>query len=242
MEEKEPVSPTGEYLSSESLSLSILAVLEFGVPFSFTSSRLESLVETLLLPSNPRCSCIMLEDEHGQKKQWKRVKVNVKDHLKYPNFPTDLPPEAYDRYIQDNISNISTQNLPKTQPLWEIHVINYPTSSPNVASSMIFKFHHAIGDGFSLIGLLLSCLRRAGNPSLPLTYPSVRKTNPNPPNFLSVVVNTVSDLWKSVFVEDDVSPIRSGLSGVEFRPIDVATVTLSLDDIKQIKAKYWRDC
>nr|XP_018622808.1 uncharacterized protein LOC104086092 isoform X2 [Nicotiana tomentosiformis] len=41
---------------------------------------------------------------------------------------------------------------------------------------------------------------------------------------------------KSTLIEDDRTPIRSGDDGVEFRPIEIATTTFSLESIKQIKA------
>lgn len=42
---------------------------------------------------------------------------------------------------------------------------------------------------------------------------------------------------KSSYVEDDISLIRSGNPGVEFKPVVISTMTFSLDDIKQIKTK-----
>lgn len=41
---------------------------------------------------------------------------------------------------------------------------------------------------------------------------------------------------KSSFAEDDRTPIRSGDDGVEFRPIDICTITFYLDQIKLIKS------
>ncbi|KAK0589599.1 hypothetical protein LWI29_016196 [Acer saccharum] len=122
------------------------------------------------------------------------------------------------------------------------------------AGTVIYKLHHSIGDGFSLVGALLSCLHRADDPSLPLTFPSlllrastlVSNSEYSINGFLKnmskiffVLSNTVSDFcWsvmKSSFLEDDQSPIRSGDVGIEFRPITTATITFNLDQIKQIK-------
>jgi len=66
--------------------------------------------------------------------------------------------------------------------MWEIHIIKYPTS--HAARNVIFKLHHSLGDGFSLMGALLSCLQRVDNPSLPLTFPSIQShTNKDGKNF-----------------------------------------------------------
>ncbi|KAL5793757.1 hypothetical protein ACOSP7_002351 [Xanthoceras sorbifolium] len=250
-EAAEPVSPTGQYLNSEALSLCVLGVLESGVPITTDDSQVESLVKDVFLPTNPRFSSIMVEDKNGEK-LWKKVEVKIQDHIKIPIFPSGMSPETYDKYRDDYISNIAMEKLPKTKPLWEIHIIKYPTSSNNAAGTVIFKLHHSIGDGFSLVGALLSCLQRADNPSLPLTFPSaplrLRRDSTNSnctgcfknvSKLLSVVSNTVSDfsssVMKSSFLEDDRSPIRSGDSGIEFRPIATATTTFYLDQIKQIK-------
>lgn len=182
-------------------------------------------------------------DEKGEK-QWKRVEVKLKDQVNVPIFPSGLSPEAYDEYV----SKIGMEQLPKTQPLWEIHLIKYPTTT--AAGVLIFKLHHSLGDGFSLMGALLSCLQRADNPSLPLTFPSVqlpsKREDDNTsrfrsfPKIFSVVSNTLSDFFwsvtKSTLIQDDVTPVRSAVDGVEFLPITMATMTFSFDHIKQIKA------
>jgi len=70
----------------------------------------------------------------------------------------------------------------QSRPMWEIHIIKYPTS--HAARNVIFKLHHSLGDGFSLMGALLSCLQRVDNPSLPLTFPSIQShTNKDGKNF-----------------------------------------------------------
>ncbi|KAI9119426.1 hypothetical protein K1719_010101 [Acacia pycnantha] len=79
--------------------------------------------------------------------------------------------------INPRFSSIMNNNKEASR-LWEVHIVNYPTSS--VASSLIFKLHHALGDGYSVIGALFSCLQRADHPSLPLSFSSL---------------NTLVDFW-----------------------------------------------
>ena len=190
---------------------------------------------------------IQVIDENGEKR-WKKVEVKFKDHVYVPIFPAEMSPQFYDKYFEDYFSKLSLSQLPQSQPLWEIHFIKYPTS--NAAGTVIFKIHHSIGDGYSLVGALLSCLQRADNPSLPLTLPSVQPRVDTSgdhgtifktvPKIFSLLFYTVSDflgsLMKSSLVEDDLSPIRSGDIGIEFRPIALASMTFSLGQIKQIKA------
>ncbi|BFG30074.1 hypothetical protein CerSpe_163470 [Prunus speciosa] len=242
--EGEPVSPTGQYFNSSTLSVTILAVLEFEVPIN--DSQTLTLIQDVFLPINPRFSSIMVSDNADQKKQWKRVEVKLEDHVHVPIFPSKISPESYDEYFDDYISNIAAEKLPQNRPLWEIHIFKYPTS--HAAGTLIFKLHHALGDGYSLMGALLSCLQSAQNPSVPLTFPSLKSSGPKTTHktkivsqFFSSVFQTVSEFsWsilKSNFVEDDRTPIRSGEDGVEFRPITLSTLTFSIDEIKLIKNK-----
>lgn len=56
----EPVSPTGQYLNSSVLSLSIISVLEIGIPIN--DSQTMSLLQNVFLPINPRFSSVMVSD------------------------------------------------------------------------------------------------------------------------------------------------------------------------------------
>ncbi|KAM7498101.1 hypothetical protein LguiA_022515 [Lonicera macranthoides] len=242
-----PVSPTGQYLASSALSLAILAVLELEGPV-IDYSRILSFLKDFL-PINPRFSSIMVEENRGVKK-WKRVEVNFNDHIIVPIFPQGMSLDFYDECLNDYLSKIAMDPLPRSKPLWQIHLIKYPTN--NAHGNVILKLHHALGDGYSLIGLLLSCLQRVDNPSLPLTFPS-RQSNSRSSSggggrrfdhvtkVFSRFFNTMLDFgWsfvKSSIMEDDISPIRSGNIGVEFRPTTITTMSFSLDHIKQIKAK-----
>ncbi|KAM7503441.1 hypothetical protein LguiB_002345 [Lonicera macranthoides] len=244
-----PVSPSGLYLTSSFLSLTILGVLELEGPI-IDYSKILSLLKDVFLPINPRFSSIMVERKKGVKK-WKRVEVKFNDHIIVPVFPQGMSLDFYDEHLNQYLSKIAMDPLPQSQPLWQIHLIKYPTN--NSHGNIIFKIHHALGDGYSIIGVLLSCLQRVDNPSLPLTFPS-RQSNSNSggsggdrsinhvPRVILGFFNTMLDFgWsflKSSVIEDDTSPIRSGgNTGVEFRPVTITTMSFSLDRIKQVKAK-----
>lgn len=241
-----PVSPTGQYFNSSVLSICVLAVLDFEHPID--DSLAIPLIRNLFLPINPRFSSIMIIDENGEK-QWKKVEVRAEDHIRVPVFPPDS--KSYDECFKDYLSEVAMAPLRQGRPLWEIHIVKYPTSA--AAGNVIFKLHHALGDGFSLMGALLSCLQRADDPALPLTFPAFKEPSGGLgsggknglcralPALVSAAVNTVSDfgwsLMKSSFLEDDRTPIRSGDPGVEFRPVDINTIAFSIDEIKQVKTR-----
>ncbi|XP_062017804.1 wax ester synthase/diacylglycerol acyltransferase 11-like [Rosa rugosa] len=244
---QEPVSPGGQFINSSVLSLAILAILESQVPID--DSQTFFLLKNVFLPINPRFSSIMVEGADKKNKQWKKVTVKVEDHVHVPIFSSGMSPASYDIYFDEYITKIASETFPQSRPLWELHLFKYPTS--HAAGQMIFKIHHALGDGYSLMGALLSCLQNAHNPSIPLTFPTLKSAKNETssrsrafefmPKILSSVFNGAWDFsWsilKGTWVEDDRTPIRSGVEGVEFRPVSVSTLMLPIEEIKLIKNK-----
>ncbi|KAK7290888.1 hypothetical protein RIF29_05654 [Crotalaria pallida] len=240
-----PASPMAECFNSSVLNVFVLGVLESEIPID--DSKAVPLLEHLLLPINTRFSSIMVKDNKG-KKHWKQVDVNVKEHIKIPTFPTNTPLKLYDEYLKDYMTKISTEELPQDKPLWEMHMIIYPTSS--AAGTFIFKLHHSLGDGYSLMTTLLSCVQRADDPSVPITFPSSRRSLVESkiniktmlrglPSSASLVKNAVDFWWNalkgSLIANDGQTTIRSGHEDVGFRPIDISNVSVSLESIKQVK-------
>uniref|UniRef100_A0A1D1YPJ0 O-acyltransferase WSD1 n=1 Tax=Anthurium amnicola TaxID=1678845 RepID=A0A1D1YPJ0_9ARAE len=241
----EPVSPTGQYFNSSVLSVCIICAFEFDIPID--DSPTMDVLKNLFLPINPRFSSIMVRDEHGVK-QWKRVQVKLEEHVKVPVFPPGLSVESYEEHTEEYLTGIAMEQLPQHRPLWELHIIKYPTRGAE--GTLVFKLHHALGDGFSLMGALFSCLRRADDHSLPLTFPARREDPAGAGEegawgrawrAVRVGLDTAREfgwsLLKSNLVGDDPSPVRSGCPGVEFRPVAISSVTFPLDDIRRIKAK-----
>lgn len=175
--------------------------------------------------------------------------MNLQDHVVVPSVPDGLSVESYDKYFDEYLTKITVDPLPQDRPLWELHVIKYPTSK--AAGHFIWKLHHALGDGYTLMGVLLSGVNRADDPSLPLTFPSTRSSSlvtNNKMNIISWVPRTFSAIYNGVYnfgwsflkstcKADDKTPIRSGNEGLGFHPMKISTIELSLDQIKFIKTK-----
>ncbi|RZC86690.1 hypothetical protein C5167_030041 [Papaver somniferum] len=239
-EETEPASPTGKYYNSKAFCISILVVLEFEVPID--DSSIKPLLGSVFIPTHQRFSSIMVTNENGGK-YWKKVNIKLEDHVNVPVIPNGLLLESNDEYFEEYLTQLALKQLPQCRPLWEIHIFKYPTK--NAAGTIVLKLHHALGDGYSLMGALFSCFQRTDNPTLPLTFPRssghIKKTNNSILGLFSLFMTTVKDftwsLAKSSVLEDDVTPIRSGTFGTEFKPVSITTFTFSLDQIKQIKAR-----
>lgn len=163
-----------------------------------------------------------------------------------PVFPPGLSVEAYHRCTQDYLTKIGMEKMRQDRPLWEIHIIKYPTLTGE--GTLVFKLHHALGDGFTLLSALFSCLKRADDPSLPFTFPRRSKKGEEKEKgrnlwrtatrAVHVGINTAWEFGSSLLKgEDDRSPIRSGDHGVEYRPIVISSVIFPLDDLRRIKNK-----
>ncbi|KAK4438696.1 O-acyltransferase WSD1 [Sesamum alatum] len=221
----EPMSPSSQYLKSSVLSLTILGVLESEVPID--DSMTMPLVKDVFLPINPRFSSIMVTGKKGVKK-WKKVEVNLQEHINFPTFPSGMSTDYYDECFTEYLTKLAMEQLPQNRPLWEIHIFKYPTK--NAAGSVIFKLHHSLGDGYSLMGALLSCLQRVDNPfdAANVPVPTVER---------QTQLRLARARSQSSLIKDDKSPIRSGEDGVEFRPIVTTTTAFSIDQIREIKSR-----
>ncbi|CAI5476798.1 unnamed protein product [Closterium sp. Yama58-4] len=83
-----------------------------------------------------------------------------------------------------------------SRPLWRVHLVPLPHGR----SAALFRIHHSMGDGVSLMSLLLACTRRTDNPALLPTLPSAkRQTHPQPSSgAASAVVEESEELRKQL--------------------------------------------
>ncbi|CAA3024471.1 O-acyltransferase WSD1-like [Olea europaea subsp. europaea] len=118
------MSPGAQYLKSSALSLYIVGVMELEIPID--ESIYMPFLRELFIPINHRFSSIMVFKERGEKK-WKRVEVNLKDHVNVPVLPSGLSTDYYDECFNEYLSKLAWEQLPESRPLWEVHIFNYPT-------------------------------------------------------------------------------------------------------------------
>ena len=193
-----------------------------------------------------------VSDDAGknQKPRWVRTTVNLDDHFIFPRLDPAATSANPDRAVEDYVSSLSTLPMDHSRPLWEFHILDFPTSEATAAVAI--RMHHSLGDGVSLISLLMACTRSAADPArLPALPPSSGAGGPyaRPRGVLpllawvwSLVVlawNTVVDVARFVatswFLRDTRTPFM-GAPGVEFRRRRFLNCTLSLDDVKFVKS------
>ncbi|CAL4979176.1 unnamed protein product [Urochloa decumbens] len=224
--------------------LYIVAVVGLATPIDVEPAR-AGLEVTLV--RHPRFSSIRVKD--GGEPRWVRTKVNLDDHIIFPDLDATAIAADPDKVLEDYVSSLSTLPMDQSRPLWELHVLDFPTSE--VASAVVFRLSHALGDGVSLISLLLACTRSAADPEALPAMP------PPPPVYgraslatlaawwwalLSCVVlawHTVVDVVRFVALAmglvRDPRTVFTGVKGVELRRKRFVSYGLSLDDVKHVK-------
>ena len=179
--------------------------------------------------------------------KWVPTKVNLDDHIIIPEIDPNTP--SPDQFLENYAYNLSKTTIATTKPLWDLHLLNLKTSDAEAVG--IFRIHHSLGDGTSLMSLLLACTRKLSDPDAPPTIPVKRIGSGSRSGrdgqcwwvgwvwvVLGLVWNTVMDVVRfvatAVFLKDTVTPIK-GPPGAEFTPRRFVHRTVSLDDMKLIK-------
>ena len=144
-----------------------------------------------------------------------------------------------DIYVNNYLATLPSSLLQRRDiPTWQVHVL------PRRRRSLVLRFHHSLGDCVSLLALLLaSCdhaeehiivaedgRKRAARPSLAArmwrTVKAAINTIPGVMEQLMLVQSRREDLMLTVREE-----------GLERLPRKLASLTLSLDDMRAVKSK-----
>lgn len=248
---EEPVSPTARLMDD----FYVVVILGFGASINLPAFR--AGVETQLA-RYPRFRSIQVTTDDNKPRWVHAPALNLDDHIiVVPRLDLDVASDP-DKAVEDYASSLSTAPMDRSRPLWEFHLLDFPTTE--ATSTAVIRVHHALGDGMSLITLLLASTRSAANPSrLPaMPAPSRRSggvyARPRPPvsagalafvawlwSFLVLAWHTVVDVAlfvaMIVFVRDPHTLFMraDGSSGEVPRRKRFLNRSLSLDDVKFLK-------
>ncbi|KAH0938376.1 hypothetical protein HID58_005837 [Brassica napus] len=235
-----PVSPFSRLFSMPGLDCFNIVTIGFKHEAN-PSAFVEGLKNTLL--NHPRFSSILETGVGGKKAKWIPTKVKAEDHVVVPDIdPTIQNP---DQFLEDYTSNMVFSPIDMSKPLWEMHILNMKTS--DAESFLVARFHHSLGDGMSLMSLLLACSRKASDPeSLPtLVAPKKSKVT-------NVLWSLVARVWFIIrlmcntFVEVFnflliLCSVRDAATPLMEKPIATLSPNkfihrvISLDDVKIVK-------
>ncbi|CAI0541803.1 unnamed protein product [Linum tenue] len=247
----EALSPTASLFHSPKLNCCIIAVL--GSKTAIDPAVVKSGLERTLI-RHPRFSSRLVVDDHGcrgRKLRWEKTMVELDDHIIIPNLDDD--DASPDSAVEDYISRLSTFPMDVTKPLWELHILNVKTR--DAESLFVFKIHHSIGDGASLISLLLACARKSSDPnalpSVPVKNRRARRQGVVSASgfcwslvwliwaVVRLVWNTLVDVLlvnaTVLFLRDTRTPIKGPATGEGRNGKRFVHRTVSLGDIKMVK-------
>ncbi|KAG8077551.1 hypothetical protein GUJ93_ZPchr0007g6323 [Zizania palustris] len=254
---EEPVSPAGRLFREPRFSCYI--VCAFGAAAPIDMPALRAGVEATLARHPRFCSIQVLDVENKRAKpKWVRTKVNLDDHIIVPKLDPTTTSANPEKAVEDYVSSLSTPAMAMDycRPLWELHVLDVPTSE--AVATAVLRMHHSLGDGVSLLSLLIACCRRADDPDALPTLPGAgRRVGPlyelrRPPLAAGAlalakwILSGLLLLWHTVVdvvcfaltaasLTGDKHTVLKGEEGAEFRPRRFVNRTLSLDDIKHVK-------
>ncbi|KAM3259263.1 hypothetical protein ACQJBY_050819 [Aegilops geniculata] len=152
---EEPLSPTARLMET----IYIVVTVGLGSPVNLP---VFSAGITAQLARYPRFRSIQVTD--GRKNaRWERTVVNVDDHIIVPTLDPVTVVADPDRAVEDYMASLPALAMDRSRPLWEFHFLDFPTSE--AAATVVIRVHHSLGDGMSLITMLLASARSAANPT-----------------------------------------------------------------------------
>ncbi|KAI3695585.1 hypothetical protein L1987_78583 [Smallanthus sonchifolius] len=237
IENDEPLSPAGRLFVQPATHQIINCALGLKQPLGLDAAR--TVVSNSLMIKHPRFSSILVTDDHGRE-HWRKIELDIDRHIILRPDPVgegDNDEAAVNDYLAD-LTVSSPLNTDK--PLWEIHLLS-------AHKCVVMRIHHALGDGISLMSLMLTLTRKLDDSEqTPTIEPLVSSTrNRRELRALEKVTKVLKMIWYSliyafefimrgVWVKDGKTVVRGG-EGVELWPRKLATVKFRLEDMKTVK-------
>ena len=158
-----------------------------------------------------------------------------------------------DKGVEDYVASLSTLPMDWSRPLWEFHLFDFPTSEAMATTAI--RVHHSLGDGMSLLTLLMSCTRSAADPArLPAMPPLPARTGaiyqrPRPSagamafvawvwSFFVLAWHTLVDVvgfFATILYLKDPHTLFKRVNHGESQRKRIVHRSLSLDDVKFVK-------
>ncbi|BFG41863.1 hypothetical protein CerSpe_281380 [Prunus speciosa] len=237
----EPITPIGRFFLQPQMDQIIHCTMGFKNPIDIAA--IKSHLKTSLLLSHPRFSSLMVRSPRGLK-QWHRTShVDLNRHIiVVPNTITTASNFDHEAAVNAYLADLSTSSdLSADKPLWEFHLLMAHNCG-------VFRIHHALGDGASLMSLFSASFRGAEEEEkLPALGSAGKKRNRvnGEKGWWVLLIGFVGMVWfslifvvefalRSLWVCDRKTEISGG-DGVELWPRKLATARFKLQDMKLVK-------
>ncbi|XP_010450747.2 PREDICTED: O-acyltransferase WSD1-like [Camelina sativa] len=241
-EDGEPLSPMARVFQSPGNDCCILTMI--GCKTKINADIIQHALK-LNVSKHPRFSSRLSDDGAC----WIKTQVNVENHVVEPDIDPGEIGDNGEGYVEDYVSRLTMLPLDKSRPLWDMHILNVKTLDAEAVC--VIRSHHSLGDGTSLMSLLVACTQNTSHrdtiPTIPVLKRTVHK-DIDVPWFLRLVLlisssvrlicNTLVDLLlllaSALFLKDTKTPLKGDV-GVENNQKMFCHRIVSLDDIKLIK-------
>ncbi|XP_052484647.1 wax ester synthase/diacylglycerol acyltransferase 4 isoform X2 [Gossypium raimondii] len=234
----EPLSPAGRLFLQRKTDVVIHCIARTKNPIDVDGAK--ATIMSSPMGQHPRFCSLLVRDENGFE-HWRKTRLDVDRHVivvkNRVNEDEEDDEVAVNRYVAD--LSVSSP-LSTDKPLWEVHLL---TAHKHV----VFRIHHSLGDGISLMSMLMASCRKVSDPdALPMMVPekTTEKRRDSPWllgsmwGFLKMawltLVFVLEFLLRSLFVSDRKTAVSGG-DGVELWPRKLATAKFLLHDMKEVK-------
>ncbi|XVF18406.1 hypothetical protein REPUB_Repub11eG0018700 [Reevesia pubescens] len=244
-EQEEPLSPMARIFHEPESNVYIIVIVGFKSPIDPESFK-ANLVPTLL--KHPRFSSVQVAD--GGELKWVQTEVDIDEHVKVCRVDEDEDMRSFsDKFVEDYVANICKTKISMSIPMWDCHILNLKTS--DAESTLVIRVHHSLGDGTSLMSLLISCSRKVSDPHALPTFPAMTTSRTLGGgggwfgfwrfwSLLLLIWNSLVDMWMCVattyFLKDSQTPLKppstSTLASTSWR---IVRRTICLGDVKLVK-------
>ncbi|KAI3448120.1 hypothetical protein Pfo_004785 [Paulownia fortunei] len=236
VERDQPLTPAGRLFLQPQMEQVINCAIAVEFPFDVDAIKAE--VQSSIMIKHPRFCSLMVRDSGGRE-YWRKTQVDVDRHVIVRHHPLSDDHSISDEdAVNDFMADLSVSSpLPTDKPLWEIHLLM-------AHKTAVFRVHHALGDGISLMSMLLSCCRRVDDPSQPPTISGVGAASSAPRRRWSVwtllklvwytLVYVLEFTLRALWLRDKTTAVSGGV-GVELWPRRLASARFRLDDMKIVK-------
>ncbi|KAK0579396.1 hypothetical protein LWI29_025787 [Acer saccharum] len=244
----EPLSPMARIFHEPDSNIYIITMI--GSKTQINPQVIKANLPHTLL-RHPRFSSVQVMDENSTGLKWVPTTVDLDNHVIVPKFePNNI--HTPDKIVEDYISNLSKSTIKMSIPMWDLHLLNLKTAYAE--STAVFRIHHSLGDGTSLMSLLLASTRKVSDPQTLPTLPMMKKANSTTKSsggflgnyfiklwlVLSLFWNTSVDVSKFLatvfmFLKDTETPLKGGLGNGATTSRRFVHRMVSLDDVKLVK-------
>ncbi|KAL4588710.1 hypothetical protein LXL04_001605 [Taraxacum kok-saghyz] len=232
----EPLTPAGRMFVQPAMEQIINCVLGLDRPVGIETVR--SVLSDSLVIKHPRFTSLLVKDNHGRER-WKKVELDIDRHIIF--LPDAVGNNDDDEAaVNDYVADLTVScPLSTDKPLWEVHVLP-------AHKCVVMRLHHSLGDGVSLLSLMLTMCRKVSDgDKMPTIEPPSLSRNDRRESagerlwkllkmMLFTWVYMFEFCMRALWVRDKKTVVRGG-AGVELWPRKLATARFILDDMKTIK-------